>query len=243
MTTPTYALQLLPPGRMSIDIAGSSIESGRSLSGITGAVDMSGGGLWTVQYSQITVFERVEHLYYQYLRNYLRGGVRSIIVPMLTDYVAPTPIVGGPLWTPGMPFSDGSSWSDGSLWGQSTIQAAVVGNWPLNAGTIQIKIISGGLLQGGETFSINHLSPKWHRCYGISEIDSQGAPDENGAITYQVAIAPSLRAAVADQTPLEFARPRCLMRLAAGGAGMPWSLEPYQKGIFDIQFIESFMAS
>lgn len=241
--TPTYALALLPPGKMAIDIAGSSIESSRSLSGITGAIDTSGGGLWTVNYSQIQVFEAPQHLYYQYLRNYLRGGVRSIIVPMLTDYVAPTPVAGGPLWAPRMDWSDGTTWSDGTLWSQSTIQAVIMGNSAQNATTITIKIISGGLLQGGETFSINHLSPKWHRAYGIAEIDSASAPDGNGAITYNVAITPPLRAAVADQTPLEFARPRCLMRLMAGGGGMPWSVEPYWRGIFDIQFIESFQAT
>lgn len=240
--TPIYDLGMLPPGRMEIDLAGSSIESGRSLSGITGAIDMSGGGLWTVRYSQVMVFGAPQHLYYQYLRNYLRGGVRSIIVPMLTDYVAPTPVAGGPLFVT-TTFSDSSLFSDSSSFGQSTISAAMEGAQAQNATTIQLKIIAGGLLQGGETFSIDHLSPKWHRCYGISEIDSVGTPDANGAIIYQVAITPPLRAAVADQTSLEFARPKCLMRLAAGGGGMPWAVQQYWQGLFDIQFIESFQAT
>jgi hypothetical protein len=238
---PIYDLGLLPPGKMEIDIAGSSIESGRSQSGITGAIDFSGGGLWTVRYSQIQVFGAPQHLYYQYLRNYLRGGVRSIVVPMLTDYVAPTPTPGGPIHI-ATPFSDGSSFSDGSLFRQSSIQAVIAGYCPLNATTISLKMIAGGALQGGETFAIDHPAKAW-RAYGICEIDSVGAPDMNGAITYQVAIAPPLRQAVSDQTPLEFARPKCLMRLMAGGPGMPWAVERYWQGLFDISFIESFRAT
>jgi hypothetical protein len=240
VTTPIYDLGLLPPGKMELDIVGTSIESGRSQSGITGAIDFSGGGLWTCRYSQIYVFGSQQHLYYQYLRNYLRGGVRSIIVPFLNDFVAPTPIVAGPISTP-VRFSDTTTFSDTSTFSQDAIAAVMVGNAAANATTITIQVQVGGALRGGETFSINHFSPKWQRAYGISELDSFTAPDSNGAVNYTVAITPPLRAAVADGTSLEFSRPECVMRLMAGGSGMPWTVEKYWQGVFDLQFIESFL--
>lgn len=228
---PIYNLGLLPPSVMSIDIVGTSIESDRSLSGITSAIDYSGGGMWSVKYKKIPCYKPQQHRYWNQLRNILNGGVRSLIVPLFTDWTAPVVKPGGPVYSD-LTHSDGSPHSDLGLYRQSNVVAILAADAPLNAGTVTIAVQVGGILSGGETFAINHPTKGW-RCYSITDIDAVAG----GVFT--VGIRPTMREAALNGTATEFARPRLTARLMAG-TSMSWDVTGYWQSTPDIEFIEAF---
>jgi hypothetical protein len=80
---------MLTPTDLSFDVIGQSIEGGRSLSGITQAIDFSGGGLVAASYSGITLMSRAQHLYWNKLAGLLNGSVRAILVPLWMDGISP----------------------------------------------------------------------------------------------------------------------------------------------------------
>ena len=93
----TFDLKRAPPGRMSAPrIVGASIEAGISQSGISSAVDISGGGLVAIKYSNIQLknSDATQLKYWNQLRGQLVGGVRQITVPFMVDFLQPRPAVG-----------------------------------------------------------------------------------------------------------------------------------------------------
>lgn len=217
--TITYDLAFLPPQGISVDLLGTSTESPRSLSGITGAIDFSGGGFWAVEMRKIGIFEPAAHLLYQRYRNHLNGSVRSMLVPIINDWVAPAP--------------DGVA----SILGSSdptSLNATIAADAALNAGTVSMALPLGGVLVGGETFSIHHPTKDWH-AYSIGEIDS--VTTSGTVTTYVVEIRPPLREAVTSGAEARFYRPLCLMRLRPGTT-LPWEPEDWWTFRPTAQFIE-----
>lgn len=237
----TYALDLLPPGGMSLDLLGGGVEGSRAFSGDAGALDFSGGGLWSVKYRGIMVADRAQHLYVNRLKLQLNSRTRKIFVPILTDMIAPTPDAPecgpGALEVSGIPHSDGALFSDGAGYRQSTIVAEMAAAADLGAGTVTLRVISGGGLVGGEVFSLYHAEKFW-RCYGVSEVDAV-TDNPDGSRTYTVAVTPPLRDDIEARAPAKFDRPLCTMRLAPGET-ISWQPGPawIQQG-FEISFIEA----
>jgi hypothetical protein len=232
-----FSLELCPPGRMTMPrIIGAGIEGGRSLSGISQAIDATGGGFVAVDYKMIQLGNvNQDRLRYFNRLGFLNGGVRSIVVPLLVDAVSPLAL-GASLFMASK-FSDTSHFSDGSSFSQSAIAAVTVGAFALNASTIVIKILQGSPLQGGEWFGLFHPT-KSNRAYLITDVDSK-ATNEDGSATYSVAIRPPLRGPIGDGSEVDFLRPRCVMRLAPGTT-LSVDVEKYWYGTPDISFVESF---
>lgn len=236
MAIPTYNLDLLPPRGMEIDTPGSAIEAPRSLSGIASAIDFSGGGLWTVTYRGIGIFSRESHRHFNRLRMHLTGGVQAIVIPLVTDYIAPTITDGGPIWIEGITHSDGSLHSDGAGYREATIKARLNRSEAVNASTARIRMTEGGELIGGEIFSLNH-PVRGYRCYQVGEID--GVVNDAGTKVYTVEIKPPLREASTTTDSLRFVRPLLTVRLAPG-AKMPWIADDWWQAEPDVAFIEAF---
>lgn len=237
----TYALDLLPPGRMKPALLGGGIETGRSLAGDAGALDFSGGGVWTISYSEVQVSSRPQHLYVSRLALQLNSRTRRIFVPVLTDILVPTPGAmecwPGPLEVSGIPHSDGALFSDGAGHRQSTVVAEIAEAADLGAGTISLRVLSGGALVGGEMFSFYHSTKFW-RLYGIADIDAV-TPNPDGSNTYAVSVTPPLRDDIAARSPAKFDRPLCTMRLAPGSS-IAWEPGPaWIQRSFDIAFVEA----
>lgn len=241
MTIPVLDLSRLPPGRMTMPyVTPGGIEGGKSLSGVSTVVDMTGGGLVAVKYADIGLgnLDGSNLRYWSRLSAILTGGVRSIIVPLLTDFMVQTYTVGGGLSEAAVvSFSDGALFSDGSSFSQLIINAICAVDAPLNAGTIVINMIAGFSLEGGEWFSIEHPT-RLSRAYCITDVD--GVVSQNANVgTFTVGIRPPLREAVPAGSKINFVRPRCLMRVDAAAAitndvdGWWWSTP-------EIAFIESF---
>jgi hypothetical protein len=213
MAIEDLSLDLLRPGTLSFDIAAAAVETPRSLSGVFGAVDFSGGGFVTVKYGRIQIGNSSPSAlrYWSRLGAQLAGGVRPIIVPLLTDFISPVN---------GLPpdvlatFSDASTLSDSARIAQSNVPAYLGEAANIAAGTLKISMDQAFSLEGGEWFSIFHTT-RHHRAYRISDVDSVSDP-VNGMRIWTVGIRPTLREAVAAGERVEFVRPRCLMRLAPG---------------------------
>lgn len=235
MTDPVLDLELLRPGKMTVDLVGSSITPPRALSGSFAAIDLAGGGFWTIEYAMIALDTREEHLYWSRLRSRLSGSVRTISAPILTDWMAPTPVEGGPVYTTGILHSDGTTMSDDAGQRQSTMEAEVASAASLNAGTVSILVIRGAELIGGEVFSIAH-SNRGDRAYSIEEIDS--ATEGEDGTTYVVGIRPPLREAITVGEVARFDRPRCRMILKPGTTFATVTEAPWRAEV-SLQLVEA----
>lgn len=218
-------------------IIGSAIEAPRSLSGVGAAIDMSGGGFVAVDYLDIQLGNNQAQgrlRYYASLQK-LNGGVRQIIVPLLTDALLPLAL-GTPIYTL-TTLSDGSSLSDGSLISQPAVSGQMVGAAALNASTVTMDVWAPLPLQGGEWFGLSHAT-KGFRAYQITDIDSTGT-GTGDATRYTIGIRPPLRDSIADASIVDFVRPRCTMRLAPG-TEVKTDLEHYFYATPELHFVEAF---
>jgi len=238
-TIQTLDLNLLPPGKMSFDIVSGGIEGGRNLQGFGAAITVTGAGLVVCKYTGIkTGTESPSHLrYLSRIARILNGGVRTINVPIMSDYIAP--LVSAftsvdDLYVT-VPHDDDTPFDDDSEYIQPTITARVGADAALNAGTITIILDGTSTLEGGEIFSIDHPT-KGNRVYSISDIDSATPGVEN--TTYVVGIRPTLREAVVTDDNVNFIRPLCQMRLTPG-TSIPLDVEAWWDTSAEISFIEA----
>lgn len=141
MALVSYDICILTPAQVEIDIVGSSLEGGRSLSGLTQAIDLSGGGFVTATYSGITLMTRDQHRYWNAIAGLLNGSVNAIHLPLWTDLL----------------LGDGTDHS-------GTIDAA-----PLHATQLSITHDPDELVPGA-WFSINHGAVLNHHAYRIISV-------------------------------------------------------------------------
>lgn len=232
----TYSLELLPPGRMVIDVLGGGAEAPRSITGDGGAIDFC-AGLWSIKYAEMFVHAPARHRYWSWLGGILNTRVRMMRVPIYSDWFAPVSgNAGGALYITGIPHSDGSLHSDGTGYSQSTI-SAVLGAAAMGAGAIQITVMAGGEILGGEIFSINHPTQD-HRAYKIADVEPNPTADSLGRLTYQVGLNMPLKEDVPAGTSARFDRPLCIMRLAPG-ATIPLDVSGFQLARPEINFLEA----
>ena len=234
---PVFSLDLAPPGRMTAPtMIGGAIESARTMSGYTSAIDVSGGGYVAVKYVEIFLGNASANKlrYWMGLSARLNGGQKSITVPLMTDFWANN---GLPIYTRGIPLSDGTTFSDGTTYMQSNIPAQLDAAAAVNANPVTIRMINGQALWGGEWFSILHLDGR-HRAYNVIEPLST-VVNGDGSQTISVSIRPPLRVATAYQIPVRFDRPMCTMRLAPGST-ISTDIMPSWQAKPEISFIESF---
>jgi hypothetical protein len=214
-------------------LVGVARSGGRSASGIFTMSRSDGGGLWSVGFRSIALRTADHVRAYEAVTTAMAEGSRPIVVPICDRRHFPAPTFEGNLlysWS-SVPHSDDSLFSDGTGYSQSVVVIATSGTTALRATQINLGIDFAGVLHGGELFSIDHTVLGW-RMYRIIEIVSQTAT----AAT--VKIEPPLREAVANNTPVEFDLPRCIMQLASPA---DLTLEMRRFGNPSISFVESFL--
>ena len=227
-------------------IVGGAVEGGSSLSGITLASDLTGGGFVAVDYQEIQISNtnRDRILFFSRLMVALQGGVRKCVVPLLTDYIAPcanslfanplTSVAAGYSHTP---FSDLATFSDVSEFSQANVSGLIVAAGNPGDGTVTLSVINGRQLQGGEWFGVRHASGAF-RAYCVTDIDSQSV-DGNGVVTATVAIRPTLREAIGVKMQVDWWRPRCTMRIKSG-SDATLDLSQFWYSTPSLQFVEAF---
>jgi hypothetical protein len=209
-----YDLCILTPAEVSLDVVGSAIEGGRSLSGVTQSIDYSGGGFVAVTYGGIQLFTAAQAKFWNRLGAILYGSVRTAMVPLWADIVAARNPAGFPSGGPGGPPNP-------------TVQSPVL----LGATQLQLAGLTGAVIEGGEWFSIDHGGTVDKRAYRIGKLVT--APDV-------ISFMPPLRRDTAAGAVCDFWRPECRMRLPAGES-LAWQFRaPGGNSELTVNFVEAF---
>lgn len=237
---PDFPVDFLRPTRARFDNPGSSMDGGVNGAGEAISIGTSGGGFITATYSEMVLEGPDErHEIINWLGARLNGGVRFINVPIVNDGIGPFPIIDGrrrPIAS-GITHSDGSLFTDGAGYSQATVSGTLSANAAQHAGIITLAM--SGLsrrLRHSDWFSIYHPTKGW-RAYRYWDILVQPSGSNNG--TYRLAISPPLREAATSGTRVEFARPRCVMKLGRGET-IPWEIEGWYSSRPTINFVEAF---
>jgi hypothetical protein len=183
-------------------IISSSMGGGSAASGITGGADISGGGFVAVDYANVQLGNANQSALraWNRLATALNGGVRWIVVPLLTDFIAP--------------FDKSVSLTppDTSIFTDPVVTGLVGGAATVGLGQILVSVIGGsGILEGGEWFGLSHPA-KGFRAYNVTDVVSVTG-DGSGNNLYLCNIRPTLREALAGGETVDWYRPRCMMRL------------------------------
>lgn len=231
---PHFPISLLRENGVLFELMGMVIQGGQSASGLMPATRLDGGGNWKATLSDVSLRTADHVRAWRALAAICDGGVQPIIVPMCDKRHMPAPLVNGiPLYSlDDVPHSDNSPFSDDTEYASDVIEATLNAVAALRATSITINMIAGGDLMGGEYFSIDHETLRW-RLYRLRTVL------DNGDGTWACTIRPPLRAAVAADTPLQFDRPKCVMRLASADA-MDLMLEQRKRAHPSVSFIEAF---
>jgi hypothetical protein len=211
----TLDICVLTPSEITIDIVGSAIEGGRSLSGVTQSIDYSGGGFVAVTYAGINLFTSAQAKAWNALAGCLNGSVRTVDVPLWADQVAARNASGVAAGAPG-----GIA--------NPTLNAAALG-----ATTVHSSSPGGLIIEGGEWFSIGHGGTVEKHVYRVWKAVAAGGG-------WDLSIMPPLRKAIVVGEVADFWRPTARMRLPAGET-MPWIFHvPGATAELSVNFVEAF---
>lgn len=175
------------------------ISGGTALSGDDTLIGTDGGGRVVVEFNDFDLDEPEVARAWDAIDAYMDGGLRPMIVPLCDGAMQPA------FHFDGVPHSDDTPFSDESLYGTPGAVVTLAADAPLRATIIQIDI---ELLNGDPLgwFSIDHATWR-HRAYKVAEIIAQTAT------TATISIRPPLREATSAGAALDFANPRCTMRI------------------------------
>lgn len=232
---PDLHIDFLNPARAAFDNVGASTDGGRNGLGEGITFETTGGGIVTATYEECKIIQPEQYEYINYLGARLNGSFRFINAQIITDFYGPIQKVNGlpGTYVTGITHSDGATFSDGSGYSQATTYGELLSSAAMNAGVISIQMFGASRpLRWSDWFSIYHTTKGW-RAYRYWEIQDQ--TDD----TYKIAIQPPLREAVAAGTRLEFARPRCAMKLTSGST-IPSIVEAFHVTRSTIQLTEAF---
>lgn len=177
-----------------------TISGSVALSGDEDVIAVDGGGRVFAEFAGGPLLEREEMLAWRAFAALAEEGANEFIVPFcdpehqpyLTDHV--------------VAHEDGSEFEDDPDYIGGGVTPQVFAAAVLRATTLSLLITPNRMLLGGEWLSIQHETKGW-RAYKIAEMVEQ---DTTTAV---VKVRPPLREAVQAETPVDFANPRCLMRV------------------------------
>ncbi|QOG20467.1 hypothetical protein [Bradyrhizobium sp. SEMIA] len=225
------------------NLAGVAVSGGQTGAGFASLVRTDGGGFWTCAMTDVSLSgrkgiadtgrqrQRNATLLWRAVRQICNGGVTPIVVPRNDALFVPWPSGLARNEYGDVTHGDGALFSDGVGYYQPTIDIAAAAAADLRATSLDINIALADDLMGGEAFSIEHSTKGW-RLYEIKTVTM--ASDTEATITFN----PPLREAVDAETPLEFDRPRCLMRLAQP-ASMNLTVQPWTFNAASVDFVEA----
>lgn len=237
-----FPRRLLREKSHSWNLVGVAATPGQTAQSVAPIIRSDGGGFWSCSMSDISLSgarglrgsdrQKISTLLWRAVRQICDGGVNAIVVPRNDARFRPWP-VGLTQDVANVPHDDDTLFGDDSGYYQSVIEI-MCATAALRATTLTIRINQGSLLWGGESFSINHATMGW-RLYEISTVFMDEDDPAAGVIT----IMPPLREAVGDETPMEFDRPRCTMRLA-NPSSMNLTVQPWTFNSASVEFVETF---
>ena len=204
------------------------------MSGTPLSKEMNGGPMWRFEHGDSGLLTREQRKAMRAFIAAADGGVTWFDLELCDLEHAPVALVGGvrQYGASGIPHSDASLFGDHTGYSQDPIiNATNVGSWALRATSGRITT-DGGVIQGGEHFSIEH--PNWgHRVYRIT------TSEQVNSSTYDVTFRPPLREATAGSTALDFVTPSCMAQMVNPQQAEP-DVEQYGYASVDVTFVEAF---
>jgi hypothetical protein len=191
-----FPICLFSPDGVDADIDRRTVSGGTALSGEEDLIATDGGGRVFVEFSNFYLDDPQVALAYRALSAGSDGGATPFVVPFCDSKHQPT------IGTITVPHSDDTPFSDDSEYEQFDASAVVASDAALRATAMTLTEIELARdLVGGEWFTIVH-PVHGDRAYRLIEVDGP-------AIKFR----PPLREAVTAGTAVDFANPRCVMRL------------------------------
>jgi hypothetical protein len=247
--TIAFPRALLRERSHSWNLAGVAFMPGQNALSVASVARSDGGGFWICSMADVQLSgikgttlpdrkrQRAATLLWRAVRQVADGGVVPLVVPRNDALFRPWPAGVPQGLAPGVPHSDGTLHSDDTGYYTSGIDIAAADVdgfvYPRRSTTLRVDISVAAALVGGESFSILHPIVGW-RLYEIATVDY--LEDTLAEITFM----PPLREAVAPATPLEFDRPRCVMRLGKPSS-MDLAVAPWTFNQASVDFIEAFV--
>jgi len=233
VSLPHFPYSLMREDSVQFDLQSATIGGGVTMGGLMPIARLDGGGLWKATMRDIFLRTPDHIRAWRALSAICDGGFQPIIVPMCDKRFFPAPVVGGSrLVAISAPHDNDAPFDNDSEYAGSVVEINVVDAADLRATSLTVDLVAGSDLMGGEYFSIDHEDLRW-RLYKIRTAVA------NGDGTWAITIRSPLRAAIDAGTPLEFDRPRCVMRLSTPGA-MDLVLEQRKRARPSVSFIEDF---
>lgn len=235
---PHFPRLLLREKTHSWNLLGVVATPGVTADSVANIVRSDGGGFWSCLMNDVSLSgagsangrqrQRNSTLLWRAVRQICDGGANRIVVWRNDALFRPWP-EGLAQGATAIPHDDDSLFSDSSGYYQSTIDVTA-GAASLRATSLDLTLSYCGALIGGESFSIEHDDVGW-RLYEIATVDY--ADDTHATVTFN----PPLRGDIAGGTPIEFDRPRCVMRLK-NPSSMDLSVQPWTFNQASVDFIE-----
>lgn len=207
-----FPTRLFRPTSVTPSIVGGSQAGGRSVGGVSQYGELSGGGLWSIEFGPSSLWNRETFMAWRALEAASANGARPMIVPLADRRHQPiTPQLSA------TPFDDLSLWDDTVEWDQAEVEAIVTSPALLRATSLSFDFTAPTPLVGGEHFSILHGGNKGWRLYRVTEVVSGGLGSGDATT---IRFMPPLRASVATDTALNFDSPRCVCNAPSGLAAV-----------------------
>src|SRR5581483_2155311 len=209
VTLPHFPGDLLREANLLWEIQGTVLSGGQTATGAMPITRLDGGGLWKCTLGQVGLWDADRRRSWRALTAICDGVAQPIVVPVHDMVDQPWPLIGG---VPDMTFDivshdDGTFFYDGTGYESGLIEINCAGGASLRETGMNVRIVAGDDLKGGEHFSIDHPDLR-HRLYRVR------TAVDNGGGSWAITFRPPLRADVLDGTQLNFDRPQCVMRLA-----------------------------
>lgn len=169
-----FPTHLFNPRSIKIWLASQTVQSGQSLSGIVQAIRTDGGGIRMCQMDGIVLNRPDKLRAWKAWMAEFQGGVGRVVVPVATNVLAPRPQqANGP-----MPYgkllatSDDPYFPEAKGYGLEMVSAVIATPADLRATQIDIELLQGDKIRGGETLSIEHPT-EGHHIYEVNRVLSR----------------------------------------------------------------------
>jgi hypothetical protein len=234
VTLHVWPWRLLVPATPRVWVDAPALLGPRSLDDTVQAVTTAGGGMVRASLADIYLLTPDQVRAATAWAGHLDQGAAELIVPLPALFTAPRPYAGGKPMRPGKPAPTDDYFGQAASLGAPMITATAAAA-ALRAASVTVTMVQGERLRGGEWLSFDHGGDVGWRAYQTTTCTDEGS----GVFT--LGIRPLLRAAIADDTPVEFDVPRCTMRLDPAKADdLRPDLALGRTGAVAAHFIESF---
>jgi len=229
----TFPTHLFNPASVKLNRVGQVVTSPGTISGVVQALRTDGGGLWRVDYGQMSLRTHDQVRAWRAWEGEFAGGAALVNIPVVDLRFAPRPLQGGRLARPGSLHVGNDIdpyFPEVVGYGASVIEASVSPAL-LRATTVNLTVYKGSRPVGGQTFEINH--PTWgKRVYQTGRVISRNLQ------TATINIWPPLREQITEETFVNFDWPCLTCRLVPDSDISPEI--SFGKSSVTASFIEAF---